>query len=155
MNQAVIVALPLGNETYIYRDGDEVAVHQTMAYLGEVTNLDMNEVGEIMNVVNQIAERTSPFVAKVAGYGFLGEDREQIVLTESKDLQYIRDQLTLDPTVREVMSRVDQYPTWVSHVSTLKGYKYGDNILFNRLGVWIGEDRRVFDFKTPALFLSE
>lgn len=122
-----------------------------MAYLGAVNDISKQEGESIHEFLTWLSENTSPFVAKVSGHGYLGEDLEKIIITESIDLQRIRDQLLESPFIREIIRSVEQHPSWIPHISTSKAYRYGELILFNRLAFWWGEDRRVYDFGTPGL----
>lgn len=151
-NQVVIVALPIGDKTFTYADGDVVPIHQTLIYLGTQDNIERHEASKISAFVEMLASDTGPITAKVSGKATLGEDRERVVLTESVELTELRRYLADNELISKVMSRVQQYPNWVSHVAGLQNLTYGDFLVFNRLAFWDGESYMTFPFRRPTMF---
>lgn len=155
MKHVVIVALPLGDRMVTYKDGDQAPAHQTLIYLGVKENVAAYDVAKIKVEVEAIAAAMSPAVAKVSGKGVLGEDQEQILITESVDMNVIREQLMDNPIIQEAMWKAEQYPNWIPHVTGMQNLKYGDIIVFNRLAVWYGEERTEYPIGAPGVVIEE
>ncbi|MCJ7725388.1 MAG: hypothetical protein MUP76_03250, partial [Acidimicrobiia bacterium] len=140
----VLVALPAGDGTVTYADGDTTELHQTLAYLGTVDQLQPGEREELLAVGETIAAMTAPFTARVAGLATLGEDQDTVALTEAPELQDLHEMARTSEVVEAMYRSRNDHPTWVSHV-TAQEYKAGDEIMFDRIGVWFGgDDHRTF-----------
>jgi hypothetical protein len=155
MNSALIVALPIGDRTVTYKDGDTAPLHQTLVFFGDTLNVTPEERAKISNVVSLFATHTYPFTAKVIGKGTLGPDQDEVVFTESRELTRIRERFVGDFWVNQVMTRTEQHPNWISHVSGMQNAVFGDFVLFNRLAFWFGDEREVFEMRSPSHVMSE
>lgn len=140
----VLVALPAGDATVTYADGDTTELHQTLAYLGKVDELQPGEREELLAVGETLATMVAPFTARVAGLATLGEDQDTVALTESADLQALHEMARTSATIDAMYRERNGHPTWISHV-TAQEFQPGDEILFDRIGVWFGgDDHRTF-----------
>jgi len=155
MNAVVIVALPLGDRQATYADGDTAPVHQTLIYLGDISTVTPYEAAKINVEVGVIAEAMTPAIAKVSGKGTLGPEQERIILTESVDINVIREQLMENPIIQEVMWRAPQHPNWIPHITGMQNLVYGDQIVFNRLAVWYGVERTTHPIGGTKVILNE
>lgn len=138
----VVVALPEGGGTVTYADGDTTELHQTIAYLGTVDELQPGDGDALMELVGRMAAATEPFTAKVVGKGTLGADQEEVVLTEAYELQSLHESVVADPVVGAMFVERNTHPTWISHI-TGSDHAAGDDVRFDRLGVWFGGDNHV------------
>lgn len=146
MHQALIVALPVGNQTVTYNDGDVAQVHETLIHLGDSALLTNDQVEGLASVVGDIADSTKMMYATVCGKGTLGPDSERVVLTESGDLVNLREALLARADIYEIVNNTKQHPWWISHISGMQNLQFGDYVIFDRLALWVGEDRREFKF---------
>lgn len=138
----VIVALPEGDNTVTYNDGDTTEVHQTIVYLGTLDDLQEGEGDAILAVTEYIAAQVAPFTAMVIGAGTLGPDADAIVLTEADELQRLHDLATGDELIWDIYEERNNHPTWISHISG-DSYAPGDEVRFDRVAAWFGGDNHV------------
>lgn len=155
MDGATIVALPIGDKTITYSDGDTAPLHQTLVYLGDAVNISPEEVAKLSGFLKSLAADTSPVLARVCGKGTLGPDNEYVVLTESNELSKIRDQILSDDTVKTLADSIDQFPTWIPHVTGAYKLEFGDYILFNRLALWVGSMKETYVLEQTNLIIQE
>ena len=146
MSGIVIVALPLGERTVTYADGDVVPVHQTLIYLGDTANAypTSQEMAQVNVEVEEIAQHFGIATAKVSGKGTLGPEQERIVITESMDLNVIRENLLDNFLISELIGKAPQHPHWIPHVTGMQNLVYGDILVFDRLAVWYGDSKQSY-----------
>jgi len=146
----IIAALPEGDGTVMYADGNTTELHQTIVYLGTTDQLAEGEREAIVALTQSLAESMVPFTARVAGMGQLGEHGDTVAITEAAELQALHDAAVADATVGQMFASRNEHPTWISHV-TNDGYSIGDEITFDRLGAWFGEDHQTFELGAPPV----
>ena len=135
----VLVALPAGDRTVTYADGDTTELHETLAYLGTTDQLAEGERDAVIEAAKRMASSTVPFTARVAGMGALGEDQDSIAITEAEELQALHEMALSSDQIGPMYSERNSHPTWISHV-TGEGFAAGDEITFDRIGAWFGGD---------------
>lgn len=152
MDSLIVVAKPVGDKTIVYTDGDVAPTHQTLLYFGDRLNYKPEEVSELIAIVNEIADATNPVTSKVIGKGTLGEGDDRIVILESREMNIVHEWLLDDGLIQEMLSRTEQHPNWIQHVTGYQNLKYGDYITFDRLCVWNGDEHTDFNFKYQTRF---
>lgn len=141
MKGICIVALPAGNGRVTYTDGGSAPLHQTLVYLGDTKTVKLTPgQKDELRSAGRLLSMQQPFTAKVVGVATLGEGRDRVVLTEAPRLQIMHDRLMRNELVAMLHSQYNSHPSWISHITT-DSHEHGDTILFDRIGVWIGEDR--------------
>lgn len=141
----VLVALPTGDQRVTYADGDSTEMHQTLAYLGNTDQLGPGERESVLQVAEAIAASFSPFSARVSGRGTLGEDQDDIVITEADELQAMHDMIAGDSETGRMFAERNNHPTWISHI-TGSDAQAGDEIPMDRIGAWFGgDDHQTFE----------
>jgi hypothetical protein len=140
----VLVALPM--EPAPWPDA-----HVTLCYFGDlgapgptyvVTGAEYNDpMGldpkPLLQVLSAAAIRCNPFMAEVSGRGILGPQDQPILLLESPELQWMRDQVE--------MLDVGKYPSWVPHMSMPSTRtRAADYYIFDRVALWAGDQRWEF-----------
>lgn len=148
MDGVLMVALPATRGTVTYEDGDVAPLHQTMVWIGTTESIPQRAVYQLIQLTNDIAKKYFSVVSTVIGSGVLGIDSEKIVITQSRELTNIRDEFIENPYVIELMQHTEQHPTWIPHVSGWGEAKFGDVILFDRLGLWYGDVKYEVPFYT-------
>lgn len=138
----VLVALPEGDETITYNDGDTTELHQTLAYLGTIDQLQDGERDEVLRVAENLASQFQPFTARIAGLGTLGKDQDGIAITESRELQDLHEMARDSAIIDRMYSERNEHPTWISHI-TAGTLQPGDEVRFDRIGAWFGGDDHV------------
>lgn len=138
----VLVALPEGDNTVTYEDGDTTELHQTIAYLGKTDQLLDGEREAVLDLAAAMAESMTPFTARVAGMGTLGADQDSVAITEAVELQALHDMARAHEVVGGMYAERNGHPTWISHI-TGEGMSAGDEVRFDRIGAWFGGDEHV------------
>ena len=113
---AVIVMLPAEPADIEYADGDKAPAHQTLAYLGAFYDLEDVEEAAIDRVIDEIANTIPPFTARVSGRATLGDDGDEVAITEAHELQQAHDLCVRDAYVGPLYKE-HAYPTWISHIT--------------------------------------
>lgn len=143
----VVVALPPDDDPIRSVSSDDA--HATLLFLG-----DLNEEGRqtIIDAVSAFTKVSAagPLEDSISGTATLGDSSADVVLLDARGLSLLREALLADESVRALWESVEQYPTWIPHVTL--GYpdspRLSDNIpesvTFDRLAVWSGEDRTEF-----------
>lgn len=142
MDGVCLVALPMGDHKIRYNDGDEAPMHQTLVYLGKTKDLTLAQRGALLITLERLAMSVQPFTATVSGLATLGSDGDKVAITEAAELQKLHDMSLQNGIVRKMHQERNEHPTWISHVTTDK-FRPGDSITFDRVGLWIGDDRQV------------
>jgi len=146
----VLVALPAGDQRVTYEDGDSTELHQTLAYLGSTDQMQEGEREAVLEVAERMAARFEPFTARVSGRGTLGEDQDEIVLTEADELQAMHNFAIDGGPVMAMYEERNGHPTWISHI-TGSDAQAGDEIPMNRIGAWFGgDDHHTFNLGEPV-----
>jgi hypothetical protein len=142
MDGVLMVALPQKRGTVTYKDGDIAPIHQTMVFLGTTEVIPQSAVYHFIQLTNDIAQKYGPAMATVIGSGWLGSDLEPIVITSSQELTDMRNEFFNHPHTQELLTGIDQHPTWIPHVAGWESSfekPFGEVILFDRLGFWYGD----------------
>jgi hypothetical protein len=141
MDGVLMVALPQKRGTVTYSDGDIAPLHQTMVFMGTTENVPQSWVYHCIQLTNDIATKYGPAMATIIGSGNLGKDMEPIVITSSQELTDMRNEFANNQHIIQLMSGIEQHPTWIPHVAGWEFEKFGDVILFDRLGFWYGDTK--------------
>lgn len=145
----VIVLLPKGDRTITYKDGDVVPMHMTVAYLGREDDHEEVDIDHMTEALESIAGGSHPMKATISGKGTLGEDGEEVAFVESQDIAGLHDTVRHDDELEDTIDKFETHPMWIPHVSGLDG-GYGDEVEFDRIALWLGEDRREFPLGAAA-----
>ncbi|QGJ92785.1 capsid maturation protease [Arthrobacter phage Pureglobe5] len=149
VTSTVIVALPAADDPISMASSEAAGAHATLLFLGDSANLD--EAALNTAVGEFIAKGgVGVIVDKVSGTATLGADQADVILLDATNLKALRDGLLGQDTLAEAYAAVEQFPTWIPHVTL--GYpdaprvtEYsGEAVTFNRLAVWHGESRTEF-----------
>ncbi|WP_299957479.1 2'-5' RNA ligase family protein [uncultured Modestobacter sp.] len=148
---AVIVALPADDDP-VHQLADDA--HVTLLFLGEATNLTPDEVADVDGLLKLTAENLASFDVGVSGSGVLGEDQQPVLLVQSEALTYLRDLLAAEPAVTPVTDRVEQFPSWVPHLSVRDQQRAAsvdlDGFTVGALGLWLGGQHRTYELLPPT-----
>lgn len=151
---AVLVALPEGDGTVTYNDGDTTQLHQTIAWLGDAGALTVEQRADLVLAAEELASEMAPFEARVAGLATLGDGQDAVAITESVELQWLRDAAIHNDVIGPIVAAEDTHPTWISHVTGLDA-KPGDTIQYDRVAIWFGaDDHTEFAMTGEALVAS-
>lgn len=145
----VIVALPSAEDPVSAVSSEQDGAHATLLFLGDAANLDeqalLNAIGEFVT-----KGQVTPVTDKVNGAAILGPNKADVVLLDAANLKAIRDGLLGQDTLAEAHEAVEQFPTWIPHVTLgypetpRLGEYSGDAITFDRLALWHGNSRTEF-----------
>lgn len=144
---ACIVALPAENDPASTASSEADGAHCTLLFLGDTANLN----GDALK--NALAEFVASgdvgvMTENVSGRGTLGPNKADVVLIDGASLVNIRKGLLENSDeLFDAYNAIEQFPTWIPHVTL--GYPEtpaaGDfteqQITFDRLALWFGEDR--------------
>ena len=145
----VIVALPAEDDPVTGVSSEESGAHCTLLFLGDSSAFD---VAPILAEVKAYTENFTggPVTDKVGGRGTLGQDEADVVLLDAENLAELRGAILASEAVRAVHDGVEQFPTWIPHVTLgypdapATGDFAGESIRFDRIAVWHGEERTEF-----------
>lgn len=146
-SSALIALLPVGDREITYADGDRAPMHLTLAYMGDADNYDKDDIDRFDKVVTDLADEIPPFTAKVAGHATLGEDGDTVCLVESDDLADCRDWVMSDAGLRKAVEGASTHPHWIPHVTGLDDANYEDEVEFDRVALWAGDQRREYPLR--------
>jgi 2'-5' RNA ligase len=141
---SVIVALPKADDAVNAVSSEADGAHATLVFLGESDQFDP---ADIHATLAELAATFTPLTDPVNGTALLGEHKADVALLDAKNLQPLRAALLTSDHVAERHAAVEQFPTWLPHVTL--GYpetpRLSDavptEITFDRLALWHGEDR--------------
>jgi len=164
---AVIVALPqVGHPLHeIVNPAEGGPAHMTLAYLGEFEKWTPEEIDQIRTELRDISTDAYQFTDTVASREKLGESQADVLKTDGAGSQKIRDVLTNTEGSASIIARVEAaartFPVWIPHVTL--GYPetpaFGEpdftQITFDRLALWIDEDREEFPLEQPEIVHSD
>jgi hypothetical protein len=157
---SVIVALPAADDPISAASSEEDGAHATLLFLGESANLD----GEALKAaVGEFVAKGEVGVLsdKVNGRATLGADSADVVLLDAASLVNVRNGLLEQNTIVQAHQSVEQYPTWIPHVTLgypekpAVGDYAGESITFDRLALWHGEDHTEFPLGKAKVIHSE
>lgn len=142
---AVIVALPAADDP-VNGASSESHAHCTLLFLGPVGDLSMVDLSDALGSFVE-AGQVGVITDKVNGTANLGADGAMVSLLDAANLVHIRNGLLEDPTIKAAHESVEQFPTWIPHVTL--GYPDtppagpfdGEAITFDRLALWFGDDK--------------
>jgi 2'-5' RNA ligase len=144
---AVIVALPAESDPVSAASSEADGAHCTLLFLGDTANLDADALK------NALAEfvtngEVGVMTENVSGRATLGKDSADVVLIDGASLVNIRKgMLENSDELFSAYDAVEQFPTWIPHVTLgypetpASGEFAGEQITFDRLALWFGEDR--------------
>jgi hypothetical protein len=141
---ALIAMLPADED--VNAASSEDIAHMTTIWFGEPT--DTFDLQSIAMDVKMYAREATPVTVPVNERGTLGDDEADVLFLEATEsLLAFRDGLLDHPAIREAHDAAEQYLEWTPHVTL--GYpeaparaEYsGEQITFDRLAVWVGNDR--------------
>jgi hypothetical protein len=147
MSGVIVAALVEGDGTVTYADGDVAPLHQTLAYLGTVDDLADGDRDTIVEAVEALAASMAPFDGYVCGVASLGPDGDRVALTEAPELQAAHDAIVDNGRTSELHDAHNAHPSWISHITFGDGggWSFGDVVRFDRLAVFVGDERVVVD----------
>lgn len=149
---SVIALIPLESDPISSASSEKA--HMTLAWLGEAEDLDDDVIEAIRSEVKEYASQVAGTIsASVESRGELGDEGADVVFLEGDGIRAFRDGLVELPAVEKAMARVEQYPEWTPHVTM--GYpdtpaidEYdGEQVTFDRLSLWVGEDQDHYEFE--------
>lgn len=157
---AVIVALPeAGHPLHdIVNPAEGGPAHMTLAYLGEFDKWSPEELEQLKTELRNISTDAYQFVDDIVSREKLGESQADVLKTNGHGSQKIRDVLTNgDSLIATIEEDARTFPTWLPHVTL--GYPetpaFGEpdfnQIPFDRLALWAGEDREEFPLEPPEI----
>lgn len=143
--QSVIVALPADTDPVTGISSEDDGAHCTLLFLGDATAFNPDAVLAVMAAVADGVG--GPVNESVSGPATLGPNKADVVLLDAAHLADIRGAILAADDVRAVHDGVEQFPTWIPHVTL--GYpdtprlstEAPAEITFDRLALWHGEDR--------------
>lgn len=158
MSEWCIVALPKENST-VWRMSSEKVPHMTLLLFGEQTGLEKFKL--ISEFLEHISQSQTPFRMHVSKRGVLGDDKADVLFfVDNPWVNTMREVLLKDETIRRAHASVEQYPSWIPHLTL--GYpktpalKAADvenleylSVEFDRIALWN------FDCEGPTFNLKE
>lgn len=143
---AVIVALPAADDPATAASSEADGAHCTLLFLGDAAALDRDTLAAALEsfvTEGQVGVMTE----NVSGRATLGKDAAEVVLIDAASLTPIRNGLLENPDIRAAYDAVEQFPNFIPHVTL--GYPdnppagefTAEQIIFDRLALWFGEDR--------------
>ena len=144
---AIIAALPAADDPISAASSEADGAHATLLFLGDTANLDeaaLKAALEEFITGGQVGIITE----QVNGRAVLGKDAADVVLFDAANLVFIRNGLlTNSQVITDAYEAVDQFPTWLPHVTLgypetpAAGEYANEAITFDRLALWFGESR--------------
>ena len=143
---ATIMAIPTDSDPVTAVSSEPDGAHCTLLFLGETAALDKNL---LVSAIQSFIEggNVTPITDAVNGRATLGKDEADVALLDAANLIHIRNGLLEQNTIAEAYLSVEQFPTWIPHVTL--GYPAAPavgefkepQITFDRIALWFGEDR--------------
>ncbi|UOK18336.1 capsid maturation protease [Arthrobacter phage BruhMoment] len=146
ITSAVIVALPAADDPISAVSSERSGAHATLLFFGDTAALDEQALKDALEqfVTNG---QVGIITEQVNGRATLGKDAADVVLFDAANLVFIRSGLLEDNTIIQAHQSVEQFPTWLPHVTLgypeapARGEYTGEAITFDRLALWFGESR--------------
>jgi hypothetical protein len=141
---ATIMALPAGDDP-INAVSSEEFPHVTLLFLGEASAFDPEPIKAVIAAVADAAG--APVTDAVNGTATLGDGQADVLLLDAAHLADIRGAILGDDAVRAVHDGVEQFPTWIPHLTVgwPENPRLADpaqtEIRFDRLALWYGGDK--------------
>jgi len=143
---ATIMALPADTDPVTAASSEPDGAHCTLLFLGETSALDRDALA---NAIGQFVQQggVTAVTDTVNGRATLGAKSADVVLLDAANLIHIRNGLLEQDTIAEAHQSVEQFPTWIPHVTLgypeapAAGEFTGESITFDRIALWFGEDR--------------
>lgn len=148
---AVVVFVPHAADPIV--EASSEPAHVTAAFLGEIADIQEDELALIMSEVEAYAAKLDgPVIAPVQRQGELGDDGALVAFLEPTDplLAMRAGLLELSPTLSAVLDRVEQHPQWTPHITLgypgtpPRGEYVGDQVELTKVGLWFGGERTDF-----------
>lgn len=141
----VLVALPAATDPISAASSEDQA-HMTLLFFGETVDVDAKAL-EVAIAEFVDSGEVGVITDKVSGYAMLGDDKADVVLFDAKNLAALRSGLMQQDTIEMAHSAVEQFPTWIPHVTL--GYPEtpatsaytGESVTFDRIALWYGSNR--------------
>jgi hypothetical protein len=142
---SVIVALPAASEG-LDQISSEDQPHVTLLWLGDAAAFDPTDIKATLDAYVS-AFTSGPVTDAINGNATLGADKAMVVLLDAENLANIRGAILADVNVRAVHDGVEQFPTWIPHLTL--GYPEApplgelsaDQITFDRIALWHGDEK--------------
>lgn len=136
----------------------EALPHATLLFLGTMAdNEAVNSAGLVLKAVQAVANRYQTFTDKVAGTAVLGAAvKADVVLMDGAHLIELRNLLLENPKLKYLHDRIEQFPGFIPHVTMgMPNHPrlssiYNQEVKFDRLGVWFGDNRYEFPLVKPV-----
>jgi hypothetical protein len=138
----VIALIPKGHKEIEYESGEKAPAHLTLAYLSDGSDNIEDDFDAIDAAVARFAASRQPFTVTVAGRANLGEDGDDVIIVEASELAEARAWAESEPGISERCAASD-HPHWIPHMTGVDG-DYGDEVEFDRIGAWYGDDKREY-----------
>ena len=148
----VIVALPAADDPISAASSERSGAHATLLFLGDSSVLDEASLNAAVQEFVTNGE-VGIITEQVNGRATLGADAADVVLFDAANLVFIRQGLLEDERLAEPYGAVEQFPTWLPHVTLgypetpAAGEYTNEAITFDRLAVWHGESRTEYTLK--------
>lgn len=151
---AIVALLPTASDPIV--EASSQIAHVTMAYLGEAA--DLADAGAIRDWVRDLAPTLAPIAAVPKSRGELGDAPADVVFVRGDGLDELRALLAADDTPVAAAIAVDAFE-FNPHITL--GYPdeppagdydvdAHDEITFDRIAVWVGEDRQEYPLGDEA-----
>jgi 2'-5' RNA ligase len=143
---AVIVALPAEADPVTGASSEADGAHCTLLFLGDTAALDQAALAAALEQFVTRGE-VGVMTENVSGSAVLGTNKADVVLFDGASLTQIRNGLLEAHTILSAYDAVEQYPNFIPHVTLgypetpATGEFTGEQITFDRLALWFGEDR--------------
>ena len=150
-----VVALP-DNADQVHRIGPEEK-HATLLFLGDLETLPEDATDVLAEALAKIAAETPVFIEEVTDVHPLGDEGAQVWGLNGSVLPELRERLiAADERIEGYLENATQYPDYTPHTTigypegnaedeaVLERAKQVDQIRYDRLGLWIGDERHEY-----------
>lgn len=151
---SVVVALPKQGDPVTLASSEDQA-HVTLLFLGESAEFDPTDIMASLSAYTETFA-PEPFEEEVSGTAVLGEDKASVLLLDAKNLAHIRGALLQDGNIRARHDQVEQFPTWIPHLTmgypdNIQKHDYNERTIeFDRLALWHGGERTEYPLAPKA-----
>jgi hypothetical protein len=153
----VIVAIPTATEPVHHLGDVSEPKHMTLVYLGKPEDNPDLDMDQVRRQVEAVAERSGPLTGIVESTGELGEDGATVWHVRGDGIEEVRNDLLAQSYIKDGFGAAEQHPTFAPHVTA--GYNLDepltdedspDEIIFDRLAVWDGDEHTEFPLGPSA-----